>query len=65
MTELHAIMRALAHWSHYLLPKEFVLYSDHEALKYLSSQHKLNYRQAKWVDFSNHLLSLSNTRRVR
>ena len=36
---------------HYLLPKEFVLYSDHKALNYLSTQHKLNVRHAKWVEF--------------
>ena len=33
--EFYAIVRALDHWRHYLLAKEFVLYSDHEALKYL------------------------------
>ena len=27
--EFYAIIRALSHWSHYLLPKEFVLFSDH------------------------------------
>ena len=49
--EFYAIIQALSHWSHYLLPKEFVLYSDHEALKYLSTQHKLSARHAKWVEF--------------
>ena len=30
--EFYAIIRALEHWSHYLKPKAFVLYSDHKAL---------------------------------
>jgi len=34
-----------------LLPKEFVIHSDHESLKYLKSQGKLNKRNAKWVEF--------------
>jgi len=34
-----------------LLPQEFVIYSDHEALKYLNSQNKLNSRYGRWVDF--------------
>ena len=38
-------------WQHYLLPKEFVFHSDHEALKYLKSQGKLNRRHAKWIEF--------------
>ena len=45
------MVRALDHWSHYLRPKQFVLHSDHEALKYLNGQHKLNPRHAKWVEF--------------
>lgn len=49
--EFYAIIRALNFWSHYLLPLEFVLFSDHEALKYLSTQHRLNARHAKWVEF--------------
>ena len=34
-----------------MLPKEFVLYSYYEALKYLSTQHKLHAPHAKWVEF--------------
>ncbi|XP_060177884.1 uncharacterized protein LOC132607823 [Lycium barbarum] len=49
--EFYAIIRVLQHWSHYLLPREFVLYSDHEAIKYLNHQQKLNARHAKWVEF--------------
>jgi len=28
-----------------------VLYSDHEALRYLNSQKRLNVRHSKWVEF--------------
>ncbi|XP_066316524.1 uncharacterized protein [Miscanthus floridulus] len=44
-------VRVLEVWQHYLLPKEFVIHSDHEALKYLKSQGKLNRRHAKWIEF--------------
>ena len=33
--EFYAIVRALEHWRHYLVGGEFILYSDHEALKYI------------------------------
>ncbi|PKI67469.1 hypothetical protein CRG98_012053 [Punica granatum] len=38
------------------LPKEFqdvefVLFSDHETLKYINGQHKLNNPHARWVEF--------------
>ncbi|GJR53556.1 RNA-directed DNA polymerase [Tanacetum coccineum] len=36
---------------HYLISKEFILHSDHEALKYIQGQHKLQPRHAKWVEF--------------
>ncbi|XP_071708698.1 uncharacterized protein [Rutidosis leptorrhynchoides] len=49
--EFYAIIRAVDHWSHYLKPRQFVLFSDHEALKYINGQHKLNPRHAKWVEF--------------
>ena len=40
--EVYALVRALQTWQHYLLPKEFVIHSDHESLKYLKGQGKLN-----------------------
>ena len=49
--ELYALIRCLKTWQHYLWPKEFVIHSDHEALKYLKSQARLNRRHARWVEF--------------
>jgi len=49
--ELYALVRALQTWQHYFLPKEFVIHSDHESLKHLKSQGKLNKRHARWVQF--------------
>ncbi|XP_040971345.1 uncharacterized protein, partial [Gossypium hirsutum] len=49
--ELYALVRALETWQHYLWSKEFVIHSDHEALKHLKGQTKLNKRHAKWVEY--------------
>ncbi|KAL4385250.1 hypothetical protein GQ457_15G015550 [Hibiscus cannabinus] len=48
---MYALIWALETWHHYLLPKEFVIHTDHEALRYIIGQHKLNKRHAKWVEF--------------
>jgi len=58
--EFYAIVRALDYWSHYLRPKQFVLHSDHQALKYINGQHKLNPRHAKWVEFLQSFSFVSN-----
>ena len=49
--EFYAIVRSLEYWRHYLIAKEFILYSDHEALKYINGQHNLKPRHAKWVEY--------------
>jgi hypothetical protein len=49
--ELYALVRVFETWKHYLWPKEFVIHTDHEALKYLKGQAKLNRPHAKWVEF--------------
>src|SRR4029079_18761574 len=49
--EFYAIVRPLEHWRHYLIAKEFVLHSDHKALKFIQGQHKLKPRHATWVEF--------------
>ncbi|GJV00992.1 RNA-directed DNA polymerase [Tanacetum coccineum] len=49
--EFYAIVCSLDTWRHYLLSNEFVLFSDHEALKFINGQHKLKPRHAKWVEF--------------
>ena len=49
--EFYALVRALEHWRHYLVGGEFILHSDHEALKFIQGQHKLNPRHAKWVEY--------------
>ncbi|RDX85949.1 Retrovirus-related Pol polyprotein from transposon 17.6, partial [Mucuna pruriens] len=51
LKELYALVSGLQIWQHYVLPKEFVIHSDHEALKNLRGQGKLNKKHAKWVEF--------------
>jgi hypothetical protein len=47
------VIQALKKWRHYLILKEFVLYSDNQALQFITRQEKLNHRHAKWVEFMN------------
>jgi hypothetical protein len=49
--EFYALVQSLKHWSSYLAYSDFILYSDHEALKHLNSQDKLSARHAKWAAF--------------
>nr|GEV20447.1 hypothetical protein [Tanacetum cinerariifolium] len=49
--EFYVIVRSLDTWRHYLLSNEFVMFSDHESLKFINGQHKLKPRHAKWVEF--------------
>jgi hypothetical protein len=49
--ELYAIIHALKKQRHYLIPKEFVLYSDNHELQFVNQQEKLNQRHVKWVEY--------------
>jgi hypothetical protein len=49
--ELYALLRILETSQHYLWPKGFIIHSDHESLKPIRGQAKLNKHHAKWVEF--------------
>ena len=49
--EFYAIVQAVKHRRHYLFQKEFVLYTNHEALKHLQGQDKISARHASWVAY--------------
>ncbi|CAL2257726.1 unnamed protein product [Prunus armeniaca] len=49
--EFYVVVQALRYWQYYLLPNEFVLYSDHQALKYLHSQRTISSRHVKWSEY--------------
>jgi hypothetical protein len=49
--EFYAVIQALKKWRHYLVPKEFVLYSDNHTLQFMTQQKKMNQKNAKWVEF--------------
>jgi hypothetical protein len=49
--EFYAVIQDLKKWRHCLIPKEFVLYNDNQALQFITRQEKLNQRHAKWVEF--------------
>ena len=60
--EFYAIVQSLRFLRFYLLPTEFVLFSDHQALRHLNSQKKLNARLVKWVEFLNEYSIVINHR---
>ena len=45
------LARDLQVWQHYLWSREFVIHTDHESLKHLKGQSKLNCRHVKWIEF--------------
>lgn len=49
--EFYAIVQAVKHWRHYLAHKEFVLFTDHVALRYLGTQDKISSRHASWTAY--------------
>lgn len=49
--EFYAVVQAIKHWRHYLFHKNFVLYTNHDALKHLNSQDKVSSRHAAWVAY--------------
>jgi ribonuclease HI len=48
--ELLAIIHALKVWRHYLLGSEFKIETDHQSLRYLTTQANLNRRQSRWME---------------
>lgn len=49
--ELYAVVQAVKHWRHYLFHREFVLFTDHDALKHMNSQDKILSRHASWFAY--------------
>ena len=49
--ELYAMVQSLKRWRHYLLPKEFIVFTDNQALSFLNRQEKLSQRHIKWMEF--------------
>jgi len=49
--ETLAILEALLKWEDKLLGFPFKIVTNHEALKYLSTQQKLSSQQMRWTDY--------------
>jgi hypothetical protein len=54
--ELYALVCILETSQHYFWPKEFVIHYDHDSLKHIRGQAKLNKCHAKWVELKETFL---------
>jgi hypothetical protein len=53
---LLAVIHSLKVWRHYLLGLKFKIQTDHESLRYLSTQPHLSRRQCRWMEFYKSLI---------
>ena len=49
--EFFVIVQTLTQWKHYLIQRDFVVYTDHQALKHINSQAGINRMHAWWVAY--------------
>ncbi|WVZ90253.1 hypothetical protein U9M48_036569 [Paspalum notatum var. saurae] len=49
--KLYVIFRALKTWEVYLLPKEFIVYTDHQSLKHFRNQKHVDRMLARWAAY--------------
>ena len=49
--EFYAIVQAIKHWRHYLVHLEFILFTNHDALRRLDSQAKVSARHTAWISY--------------
>lgn len=49
--EFYAIVQAIQQWRHYLFHQEFIIFTDHDALKHLDSQSKISSWHASWIAY--------------
>lgn len=49
--EFYAIVQAIKHWRHYLVHRDFMLFTDHDALRHLDSQAKVSSMHAGWISY--------------
>ena len=49
--EFYAVVQVVRHWRHYLFHREFIFYTNHDALKHLHSQDKVATRHTSWSTY--------------
>ncbi|MCO5612729.1 hypothetical protein L7F22_066998 [Adiantum nelumboides] len=49
--ELISVIHALQSWKHYLLGTAFVIYTDHQSIRYFMTLTKLSEKQMRWANF--------------
>ncbi|KAG8472926.1 hypothetical protein CXB51_034753 [Gossypium anomalum] len=65
--EMYALIQALETWQHYLLPKEFTIHTDHEALRYITDNvvaDALSCRYALLSYLDSHLIGFAYIREL-